>query len=236
MENGLVKVSIPNNLLSASYSLLDLKNENLISDHLSINSNTLTFNNLIPSQYQLNIHKANQSDIIKTFDMEGISNQNIEDNYLWTGVPIELDINYENYQYTLTKPNGNNITHAPYTLDGLGDYTLTVKNKIGCEIEKVLHVLNQTDYANANNNSLFKSIKLYPNPSHDGIVTVKIELKAPKLVTIQIYNSLGKLLKQAQYSNTTSVLSTLSIPPIVGYYNVKIFIPEESKGYNLLIN
>lgn len=236
LENGLVKVSVPDNLLSSSYSLLDLKNGNLISDHLTINSNTITFNTLLPSLYQLNIHKADQSDIIKTFDMEGISNQNIEDNYLWTGVPIELDINYENYQYTLTKPNGSSITHAPFTLDGLGDYMLTVKNKIGCEIEKTLHVLNQTDYANANNNSIFKSIKLYPNPSHDGIVTVKIELKAPKLVTIQIYNSLGKLLKQAQYNNTTNVLSTLSIPPIVGYYNMKIFIPEESKGYNLLIN
>lgn len=237
LQNGLVKITIPSELLGLSYSLKDLKTGSVLENHQQLFSNQIEFSNLSPSRYQLNIHRNNsQTDIVRTFDMEGISNQNIEDYYLWNGDPIELDLNYENYQFTLTKPNGASIYYPPFFLDGLGDFTLKVKNKLGCEIQKQLRVLNQTDYANQNNNSLFKDIKLYPNPTRDGNFTIKVELKEPKPITIQIYNSLGILLKQAQYNATTEVLSTFSIPPIVGYYNVKIFIPEESKGYNLLIN
>jgi len=237
LNNGLVKINIPDELLPAEYTLYDLKNQQTVYANQIVSTNPIIFSDLPSSQYQINIHQNNdREDIIRTFDMEGISNQNIQDNYLWTGTPIELDINYENYQYILIKPNGSVINHAPYLLDGLGEYLLTVRNKIGCEIEKNIHVLNQTDYDAQNQNSLFSSVQLYPNPSHDGIVTVKVELKSPRPVTIQIYNSLGKLLREASYNSTSSVTSTFSIPVFVGYYNVKIFIPEESKGYNLIIN
>ncbi|MDR2206162.1 MAG: T9SS type A sorting domain-containing protein [Flavobacteriaceae bacterium] len=237
LQNGLVKINVPEEMLPVNYSLYDLNNQTEIYTNQVSSSNPITFSELEPSKYQINIHRDNeQSDIVRTFDMQGISNQNIQDNYLWEGNPIELDINYENYQYSLTKPNGNIVNHAPYMLDGLGDYILTVKNKIGCEIQKNLHVLNEQDFNNQNQSSLFSSIQLYPNPSHDGIITVKIQLKSPRPVTIQIYNSLGRLLKDASYNNTDSVTSTLSIPAMTGYYNVKIFIPEESKSYNLIIN
>lgn len=237
LQNGLIKINIPSEILGTSYSLLDLKDGTYIENHQPFFSNQISFTNLSPSQYQLRIHRSNsQPDIVRTFDMEGISNQNIKDYYLWKGEPIELDINYENYQYTLIKPNGTTTNYPPFLLDGLGDFTLEVKNKLGCEIQKQLRVLNQTDYANQNDNSIFKLIKLYPNPTRDGNFSIKVELKEPKSITIQIYNSLGVLLKQANYNNKQNVLSTFSIPPVVGYYNVKIFIPEESKGYNLLIN
>ena len=237
LQNGTVKINIPLQLNATTYSLLDINSNIIVEDYQQFSTNQITFNNLSSSKYQITIHRINNlPDIVKTFDMEGISNVNVEDNYLWQGEPIELDVNYENYQYTLVKPNGTNIVNPPFLLDGLGEYTLKVKNKLGCEIQKQLKVLNQEDYANQNNVSLFKEIKLYPNPSHDGVITVKVQLKSPRPITIQIYNSLGKLLKQAHYSNTADVISTLTIPAVVGYYNVKIFIPEESKGYNLLIN
>ncbi|HBT70814.1 MAG TPA: hypothetical protein DEB37_00630 [Lysinibacillus sp.] len=192
---------------------------------------------LTPSNYRLTVHRLGQlPDIIKTFDMEAVANQNVQDNYLWTGDPIELDINFENYNYTLVKPNGSTVSKPPYLLDALGAYTLKISNRLGCEVVKQINVLNQTDYANHNAISLFKAISLYPNPSKDGIITVKVELKTPKPITVQIYNSLGKLLKQAQYDSSDNITSVLTIPPVTGYYNVKIFIPGESKGYNLLIH
>lgn len=237
LQNGTVKINIPLQLNATTYSLLDINSNIIVEDYQQFSTNQITFNNLSSSKYQITIHRINNlPDIVKTFDMEGISNVNVEDNYLWQGEPIELDVNYENYQYTLVKPNGTNIVNPPFLLDGLGEYTLKVKNILGCEIQKQLKVLNQEDYANQNNVSLFKEIKLYPNPSHDGVITVKVQLKSPRPITIQVYNSLGKLLKQAHYNNTDDVISTLTIPAVIGYYNVKIFIPEESKGYNLLIN
>lgn len=168
--------------------------------------------------------------------MEGMYNQNVEDNYLWAGVPIELDINYEHYRYSLIKPNGTIVSHPPFLLEGEGTYTLRVKNRIGCELEKQLRVLNATDYAMQNAASFFRNIILYPNPSRDGNVTVKVDLRVPKPITVHIYNSLGKLLKEAQFGSTDSLTATLSIPAVVGYYNIKIFIPEESKGFNFLIH
>ncbi len=75
-----------------------------------------------------------------------------------------------------------------------------------------------------------------PNPSHDGNLTVKVELKSIKPLTVKIFNSLGVLVKQGQYSPATDFNIPMNIPAVVGYYNIKIFIPEEGKGINFLIN
>jgi len=235
LKNGLVKIKLPDNFPAYGYKLVDLKTNTTIADIHHSTSNPLVLNNLIPSQYQITINKNGYS-ITRSFDIQDISDQNVEDNYLWQGEPIELDLNYDTYQYTLTSPDGSTNSIAPLLLNGLGEYTLNVKNKLGCTLMKKLYALNQSDYIAKNQNSLFKEIKLFPNPTHDGNVNVKIVLKAPKNVSIQIYNALGRLIKEANYYNTSNVDAFLSIPPVVGYYNVKIFIPEESKGYNLLIN
>lgn len=121
-------------------------------------------------------------------------------------------------------------------MNGIGNYQLKVKNKLGCEIIKTLSVLNQADYDALQNNSLFKSISVSPNPSHDGNLTVKVELKAAKPLTIKIFNSLGVLIKQGQYNAASNFSIPMNIPAVVGYYNIKIFIPEEGKGVNFLIN
>ncbi|MFC4686026.1 T9SS type A sorting domain-containing protein [Epilithonimonas pallida] len=235
LKNGLVKIRLPDNFSFYSYKLVNVKTNTTIADIQNSNSNPLVLNNIFPSQYKITINK-NGHDIIRSFDIQDISNQNIEDNYLWQGEPIELDLNYETYQYMLTSPDGSTNSLAPFLLNGLGEYTLNVKNKQGCILEKKLYVLNQTDYATKDQNSIFKEIKLFPNPTHDGNVNIKIVLKSPKNISIQIYNALGRLIKEAKYDNTANVDALLSIPPVIGYYNVKIFIPEESKGYNLLIN
>lgn len=235
LKNGLVKIRLPDNFSFYGYKLVDVKTNTTIADIQNSNSNPLVLNNLFPSQYKITFNK-NGHDIIRSFDIQDISNQNIEDNYLWQGEPIELDLNYETYQYMLTSPDGSTNSLAPFLLNGLGEYTLNVKNKQGCILEKKLYVLNQTDYATKDQNSIFKEIKLFPNPTHDGNVNIKIVLKSPKNISIQIYNALGRLIKEAKYDNTANVDALLSIPPVIGYYNVKIFIPEESKGYNLLIN
>lgn len=235
LKNGLVKIQLPDNFPAYGYKLIDLRTSITIADINHTTSNPLVLNNLFPSEYQITIYKNGQP-ITRSFDIQDISNQNIEDNYLWQGEPIELDLNYNTYHYTLTSPDGSTNSVAPLLLSGLGEYKLNVKNKLGCTLEKKLYVLNQSDYIVKNQNSVFKEIKLFPNPTHDGNVNVKIVLKAPKNVSIQIYNALGRLIKEANYYNTENVDAFLSIPPVVGYYNVKIFIPEESKGYNLLIN
>ncbi|MGC4128718.1 MAG: T9SS type A sorting domain-containing protein [Bergeyella sp.] len=236
LQNGLIKIKFPDNFSSYTYTLVDLKTNDSIVESQSSNSNPLVLNNLAASRYQLIVKKSNQPDIVRNFDIQDISNQNIEDNYLWEGEPIELDLNTDSYQYTLTAQDGSVTDSAPYLLNGIGEYTLNVKNKIGCTLQKTLYVLNQADYASKMQSSAFKEILLYPNPSHDGNINIKVVLKTPKNVTIQIFNALGVLLKEAYYEQTDNVDAFLNIPAVVGYYNVKILIPEESKGYNLIIN
>ena len=236
LANGVVKIQLPVGFSSVNYKLIDLKTGATALEIQNSASNPIILNNLLPSQYQILIKKGSDPYIVRNFDIQDISNQNIEDNYLWEGEPIDLDLNFDSYQYTLVSPDGSVTSTAPYVLNGLGEYTLNTTNKLGCALAKKLYVLNQADYTAKNSNSAFKEIKLFPNPSHDGNVNVKIVLKSPKNVKIQIYNALGRLIKEAAYENTANVNALLSIPAIPGYYNVKIFIPEESKGYNLIIN
>ncbi|MCX8525686.1 hypothetical protein OF897_17360 [Chryseobacterium formosus] len=236
LGNGVVKISLPENILPYQYILERTLTNQTVVNSTTGTSSTIVFNNLPADKYRLRIRKQGQTDIVRTFDLEGIINQNVDSHYLWEGVPIELDLNTATYQYKLISPVGNMTQVAPYKLNGTGNYQLKIKNKLGCEITKTLSVLNQSDYESLQNNSLFKSISVSPNPSHDGNLTVKVELKSAKPLTIKIFNSLGVLVKEGQYSSATIFSIPMSIPSVVGYYNIKILIPEEGKGVNFLIN
>jgi len=236
LSNGIVKISVPENIFPFTYSLKSITTNQTVVNTTSGSSNPILFNSLAPDNYQLSIYRQGQTDIIRTFDLQGIINQNIDSQYLWNGIPIELDLNTSSYQYTLTAPSGA-VTHAaPYFLNGQGSYQLLIKNKLGCEIIKTLSVLSQSEYDALQSTSLFKKITVSPNPSYDGNLTVKVELKAVKPLTIKIFNSLGVLVKQGQYNPAADFIIPMNIPDVVGYYNIKIFIPEEGKGVNFLIN
>lgn len=234
--SGIVKISVPSELFPFSYSLKSLSSNQTVVPLTPGSTNPIVFNNLLPDNYKLVIQKPGQNDIVRTFDLEGIINQNIDDHYAWQGNSIELDLNTEGYQYVLTSPSGQTSTAAPFLLNGIGTYQLKIKNKLGCEISKTLSVLSQADYDVLQDNSLFKKISVSPNPSHDGNFTIKVELKSVKPLTVKIFNGLGVLIKQGQYSPASDFTISMNIPPVVGYYNIKIFIPEEGKGVNFLIN
>ncbi|MBV8325118.1 hypothetical protein [Chryseobacterium sp.] len=235
LGKNLVKISVPAGLSPFEYSLQSLTTDQSAING-TLNSGTqLVFNNLKADNYKLTIKKQGYGDIIRTFDLQGIINQNIDSNYLWQGAPIELDLNTNALQYTLKGPNGQTTSTAPYFLTGTGNYQLTIKNKSGCEITKSLAVLNTADYATLQNNSLFKNIQVSPNPSRDGNMTIKVQLKTAKPLTIKIFNSLGILIKQGEYNAASEFTIPMSIQPNVGYYSIKIFTPEEGKGINYII-
>ncbi|WP_344830509.1 hypothetical protein [Chryseobacterium ginsenosidimutans] len=235
LGNNLVKISVPGNLPPFEYSLQSLTTNQMVVSNAQSTSSPIVFNNLTPDNYKLNIYKQGYTSIIRTFDLQGIINQNIDSNYLWQGVPIELDLNTNSFQYTLIAPNGQTTNVAPYMLNGTGNYQLKIKNKLGCEVIKSLSVLSPTDYASLQNNSLFKKITVSPNPSRDGNISIRVELKSAKPLTVKIFNGLGILVKQGEYSSASEFTIPMSIPPVVGYYNIKIFIPEEGKGVNFII-
>ncbi|HBV14811.1 hypothetical protein [Chryseobacterium carnipullorum] len=236
LGNGIVKISVPDNIFPFTYSLKSITTNQTVVNTTYGSSSPILFNSLAPDNYQLSIQRQGQADIIRTFDLEGIINQNIDSQYLWHGTPIELDLNTSAYQYTLTAPSGTVSHAAPYFLNGQGAYQLLIKNKLGCEITKTLSVLSQSEYDALQSTSLFKKITVSPNPSYDGNLTIKVELKAAKPLTIKIFNGLGVLVKQGQYNSASDFTIPMSIPAVVGYYNIKIFIPEEGKGVNFLIN
>ncbi len=43
------------------------------------------------------------------------------------------------------------------------------------------------------------------------------------------------LVKQGEYYSASAFTIPMSIPPVQGYYSIKIFIPEEGKGVNYII-
>lgn len=235
LSNGLVKINYPSDLLPFNYTLINNKNQETIYDDKSADTNPIIFNNLISGNYKI-IFQKDGKEIIRTFDLDGSLNQNIEDFYLWKNSPIQLDLNYENYIYTLTTPNGEITSSPPLFLNGLGEYNLNIKNKLGCIITKNISVLNDTNYAQQSSNSLFKIISLYPNPTRDGKFNLKVELKSEKPIHVQVYNSLGILLREVSLPASDKFSIPMNIPAILGYYNVKVFIPGESKGVNLLVN
>ena len=235
ISHGLVKINFPDNLLPISYTLINQDNQEIIYENSQANTNSLIFNNLDAGDYKITFHKGGK-DIIRTFDLDGSINQNVDDEYLWQNVPIELDLNYENYVYTLKTPTGEIKTSPPFYLNSLGDFQLSIQNKLGCIITKNISVLNNTDYAQRANNSQFKVFTLYPNPTRDGNFTLKVELKSEKPIHVFVYNSLGILLREVSLPASDKFTIPMSIPPILGYYNVKVFIPGESKGVNLLVN
>lgn len=235
LGNNLVKISVPESLLPFEYSLQSLATNQITINNAQSTSGLIIFNNLTPDNYKLIIKKQGYTNIVRTFDLQGIINQNIDSNYLWQGTPIQLDLNTSSFQYTLTAPNGQTTNIAPYMLNGTGNYQLTIKNKSGCEITKSLSVLSSADYASMQNNSLFKKITVSPNPSRDGNFTINVELKSPKPLSIKIFNGLGILVKQGTYTTASEFTIPMSIPPSVGYYNIKVFIPEEGKSVNFII-
>ncbi|MFY1047333.1 hypothetical protein [Chryseobacterium sp. GP-SGM7] len=236
LGNGIVKILLPENVSSYQYTLESTTTNQVVINTNTGTSNTILFNNLPADKYRVRIKRQGQTDVIRTFDLEGIINQNIDSYYVWQDTPIELDLNTGSYHYKLISPGGQTTEVAPYHLNGIGNYQLKIKNKRGCEITKVLSVLSQTDYDVLQNNSLFKRISVSPNPSHDGNFIVKVELKTAKPLTIKVFNGLGILVKQGQYNSAADFSIPMSIPAVVGYYNIKIFIPEEGKGVNFLIN
>lgn len=236
LGNNLVKISVPTNLSPFQYSLESLTSNQLIVNNTQSSNNQIVFNNLSPDNYKLIIKKPGQSDIIRTFDLQGIINQNIDSNYPWQGVPIELDLNTNSFQYVLTNPNGQLTNTAPYVLNGPGNYQLKIKNKLGCEVIKNISVLTAADYETLQNNSLFKKIQVSPNPSRDGNFSIRVELKSAKPLTVKVFNGLGMLVKQGEYNTASEFTIPMSIPPVVGYYSIKVFIPEEGKGVNFIIN
>lgn len=236
LGNGTVKISVPENISPFEYFLENINTDQVIISNTHSTSNQIIINNLPADKYKLTIQRPGQSDIVRTFDLQGITNQNIDDNYLWSGVPIELDLNLDSFHYTLISPSGNITNTAPYFLNGEGNYQLKIKNKLGCEITKTLSVLNQSEFDALQSNSLFKKITVSPNPSRDGNFTVNVELKTAKPLTINIFNSLGVLIKQMKLNAAADFTIPMNIPPVTGYYNIKIFIPEEGKGVNFLIN
>ncbi|WPO81911.1 hypothetical protein SD427_14200 [Chryseobacterium sp. JJR-5R] len=235
LGNNLVKISVPSNLLPFEYSLQSLTTNQIVVNNTQSTSSPIILNSLVPDNYKVIINKPGYDSIVRTFDLQGIINQNIDSDYLWQGMPIELDLNTSSFNYTLIAANGQTTNTAPYMLTGIGNYQLKVKNKLGCEIIKNLSVLNSTDYVSLQNNSLFKKITVSPNPSRDGNISIRVELKSSKPLTIKIFNGLGVLVKQGEYNSASEFTIPMSIPPVVGYYNIKIFIPEEGKGVNFII-
>lgn len=235
LGNNTIKISAPSALAPFEYTLQSLTTNQVIVSNAQSASGTLVFSNLNPDNYKLSIHKQGYSTIIRTFDLQGIINQNIDSNYSWQGTPIELDLNTNSFLYTLTAPDGQTTTVAPFMLTGIGNYQLKIKNKLGCETTKALSVLSSTDYVSLQNNSLFKKFTVSPNPSQDGNITVHVELKSPKPLSIKIFNGLGVLVKQGEYTTASDFTIPMSIPAVAGYYNIKVFIPEEGKGVNFII-
>ncbi|MFP3591795.1 T9SS type A sorting domain-containing protein [Chryseobacterium sp. SIMBA_038] len=235
LGNNLIKISVPANIIPFDYSLQSLTTNQMVVNMTQGTNNQLVFNNLNPDNYKLVLKKQGYNDIVRTFDLQGVVNQNIDTSYLWEGTPIELDLNTGSFQYVLTRPNGQTTTIAPYFLNGTGNYQLKIKNKLGCEVIKNLTVLNRADYESQQTTSLFKKIQVSPNPSRDGNISIRVELKSAKPLTVKVFNSMGVLVKQGQYNSASEFTIPMSIPPVAGYYSIKVFIPEEGKGVNFII-
>lgn len=198
--------------------------------------NPIIINNLEPLDYKLEFSKQGFLPITRKINLRGSLNQNIDNHYVWEGNPIELDLNYDTFHYELTDSEGIKSTLPPLILNKLGLYKLKITNAKGCENVQNISVLSQEEYNALNEASEFKALKMFPNPSKDGKVQLSVELKTPKSLTVQVFNSLGTLILQKNYNSEKTFNISLNIPPLLGFYNVKVITQKEVKTLNLLIN
>ena len=101
---------------------------------------------------------------------------------------LSVKVNYPNNSIL------NTTSYGSFDLNGIlyentGQYTQTLKNSNGCDSTITLNLVVEILGVNVNK---IKGIKVYPNPTSDGIIQIESDYV---LKTIKMYNSDGKLLE-----------------------------------------
>lgn len=110
------------------------------------------------------------------------------------------------------------------------NYTITVKDALGCFGEANLVILNNAGpCAGIKEYSINNLINIFPNPVHETL-NISNERNEFENSEVEITNTLGQTVLKLPYSNTIDV-STLSR----GYYNLKIVSNNKQPDYSKFI-
>src|SRR5690606_11487871 len=128
-----------------------------------------------------------------------------------------------NTTYTWLTGDGNSINStaegAEYVYQAAGKYCVTMiaRNDAGCECSSTKCVTINTNLNDAE--SMNNAVSIYPNPN-SGIFTVELALANYEQMTINVYNTIGELVKTivVDSNNTTVDLSDHAS----GVYTVKV--------------
>jgi hypothetical protein len=120
--------------------------------------------------------------------------------------------------YTYLWMPGNKTTK---TISGLtpGDYTVTITDALGCQIEKTVNIVSTVGIDEHNKTIDFS---VYPIPSRDKVF-VEMELDGLKEVKVSLYDVLGKNIESQKTSASGKFLAAFEINHLPsGVYYVKL--------------
>jgi PKD repeat protein len=131
-------------------------------------------------------------------------------------------------EYTWITGDGNSISSnaqgANYTYNAPGKYCVTMiaKNAAGCECSTTKCVTMSTDINDAE--SMNNAVSVYPNPN-SGLFTVTLSAEINSDMTVNVYNTLGELVKTITVGSNAATIDMSEFAS--GVYVVKVMAENQ---------
>ncbi|HEY1046368.1 MAG TPA: PKD domain-containing protein, partial [Bacteroidia bacterium] len=130
------------------------------------------------------------------------------------------------YEWLISDGNSvqSNATGTQYTFKSAGKYCVTMiaRNDAGCECSTTKCISVTTDITDAE--SMNNAVSIYPNPN-SGIFNVNLEAEISGQMTVNVYNTLGELVKTVVVNSNSTVVDMSEFAS--GVYTVKVIADNQ---------
>ena len=179
---------------TAPFTVQLFRNGELVTKQTSDNQ-IHSFTHLNQGTYRVTVVDAFNKTYSETFllanaDMDQVAM--FEPTTKIAGTDLQLDASKgissaSGYQYEWETPDGSRIFQPELTVSKAGVYLLSVTNSDGCCTQRELDVREKpSDY--------FRYTEVYPNPTNNGYVYIRVQLKNAGPVQVSISNAEGHML------------------------------------------
>lgn len=220
---------------TAPYTVQLFRNGEMVTKQTSDNQ-IHSFTHLNQGTYRVTVVDAYNKTYSETFllanaDMEQVVS--FEPLTRIAGTDLRVDASKglssaSNYRFEWKTPDGTTIFQPEIIVNKPGVYLLTVTNSDGCCTQRELDVREKpSDY--------FRYVEVYPNPTSDGYVYLRVQLKNAGPVQVSISNAAGHLLSSEKLSGADYYSFNCKLPH-TGFWLITLEGNGERKSYKIISN
>lgn len=218
---------------TAPYQLKLFKNGSLLTSHTTA-QNTFTFTQLSQGTYKVILTDVTNKAYAEEFllsngDMNAIPCFGPQN--LIAGKSLRIDATdwiptANAYRYQWATPDGETIQHQELIATKPGVYLLSVTNKEGCTTQRELEIREVPG-------GIFSRAEVYPNPTSDGKVYLRMQLIREAEVRVTIANAAGKVLSSEMLIGQSFYAFTCTLPQL-GIWFITLESDEERKSFKVV--